>query len=278
MLPLVESMIVLPGREQPGADRVADHLVGGAVLDRAARVEELALGPDLDAGRVALERVQPHDRRVADEIGDPLGHAHPGAPDDVGVADHRRSSDLLRERLAAVERQAQVADPRRERTSRRAHEHLQRLRRGQRPGEHRGRRRSSEGAAATNGALAVASGVGARRGERHQVDDVGLRPHGDDRAARAAAATPPSASSSKPERTTRSTLARRSRQALRRTASRYPVPRSGEWARRPGQRPPARRYGAAVSAARSLPTTATRAAEMRACPSGPISGSAIWRA
>ena len=96
MLPLVESMIVLPGRQRAGADRVADHLVGGAVLDRAARVEELALGPDLDAGRVALERVQPDERRVADEVGDPLGHAHPGAPDDVGVADHRRSSDLLR--------------------------------------------------------------------------------------------------------------------------------------------------------------------------------------
>ena len=42
--------------------------------------------------------------------------------------------------------------------------------------------------------------------------------------------------------------------------------------------PAARRYEAAVSAARSLPTMATRAAEMRAWPSGPISGSAICRA
>ena len=42
--------------------------------------------------------------------------------------------------------------------------------------------------------------------------------------------------------------------------------------------PAARRYVAAVSAVRSAPRTATRAAPMRDCPSGPISGSAMWRA
>ena len=72
--------------------------------------------------------------------------------------------DLLRERLAAVERQAQVADraawagPRSARTST-----LQRLRRGQRPGEHRGRAVVGRRPAAANGASAVASGAGARR-------------------------------------------------------------------------------------------------------------------
>ena len=44
-------MIVLARLQPPCGHRVADHLVGGAVLDRAARVHELALAPDLDAGR-----------------------------------------------------------------------------------------------------------------------------------------------------------------------------------------------------------------------------------
>jgi len=58
-----------------GPDRVPNHLVGGAVLDRATRIQELALGPDLDARHLAFKGPQAHDRRVANEIGDFLGDA-----------------------------------------------------------------------------------------------------------------------------------------------------------------------------------------------------------
>ena len=73
----------LPVAQEAGADRVPDHLVGGAILDGAARVEELALGPQLDAGRVALERSQPHDRRITDQVRDSLGHTKPRALDEL---------------------------------------------------------------------------------------------------------------------------------------------------------------------------------------------------
>ena len=66
---------LLAGLELLRADRVLDHLVARAVLDGAARVEELALGPELDAGGLALEGLQADDRRVTDEVGDALGDA-----------------------------------------------------------------------------------------------------------------------------------------------------------------------------------------------------------
>src|SRR4029079_2065872 len=50
-------------------DGVDHHVARGAILDRAAGILELALGPDLDvAAGPLLDRAQPDDRGVADEI------------------------------------------------------------------------------------------------------------------------------------------------------------------------------------------------------------------
>ena len=50
VLPLVGSISVSPGLMRPGLLGLLDHALADAVLDRAAGVQELALGEDLAAG------------------------------------------------------------------------------------------------------------------------------------------------------------------------------------------------------------------------------------
>ena len=71
--------------------RVADHLVGGAVLDRAARVHELALGPELDAGRV----------RCSNERSRTIGVSPMRSVIALGDAQARAAARAMRVELAA---------------------------------------------------------------------------------------------------------------------------------------------------------------------------------
>src|SRR5690606_2615009 len=65
-----------------------------------AGVAELALGPDLHAGRIALDAMQAHERRTADEIDDRL-HAAAAAPrHGLGHGD-RRSRRIASQRRVA---------------------------------------------------------------------------------------------------------------------------------------------------------------------------------
>ena len=63
------------GLEQPLALEVFEDAAGGAVLDRAAGVQELGLAEDLAAGLVA-EPAQTDQRRVADGVGEAIADGH----------------------------------------------------------------------------------------------------------------------------------------------------------------------------------------------------------
>ena len=67
MLPEVGSTIVPPGVQQPLALGLVDHGDRGAVLDAAARVEQLDLG-DQVALEIRADPAQPDHRRVADQV------------------------------------------------------------------------------------------------------------------------------------------------------------------------------------------------------------------
>src|SRR6185312_5546800 len=224
----------LPGLERAGAEGVADHLVGGAVLDRAARVQELALGPQLDARCLALELVQPHDRRVADEVGHPLGHAQPRALDDVERLAHPTPSSCTtgappssgsrrwRTRPSFIGDPGRVPDPPREglRSAEPSSVHAS-------PSMPVSRTSASaaasvpattsaapgaEGAAGCGGTSREASGDGARRGNESRSTRAGVaRATTTGRPSRWAA--PNIASSSKPTRTARSTCSSAASQA-----------------------------------------------------------------
>ena len=59
----------MPGASaRPIASPSSNHPRGRAILDRPAGILPFGLGVQLDAGRLALEAVQPHERRAADEI------------------------------------------------------------------------------------------------------------------------------------------------------------------------------------------------------------------
>jgi hypothetical protein len=66
VLPEVASMSVSPGLDLAAALGLLEHEHADAVLDRAARVEELALGEDL-GGQAARDVLEAHDRRAADD-------------------------------------------------------------------------------------------------------------------------------------------------------------------------------------------------------------------
>ena len=56
----------LAGHQRAGAQALADHRGGGAILHRPARIARLELGVDLDP-RVGLDAAEPGQRRVADQ-------------------------------------------------------------------------------------------------------------------------------------------------------------------------------------------------------------------
>ena len=73
VLPAVPSTTVPPGFEQPAALGVVDDAARRAILDRAARVQELGLAEDLAAGLVA-SATQADQRRVADGAGEAVAY------------------------------------------------------------------------------------------------------------------------------------------------------------------------------------------------------------
>ena len=81
-----------------------DHLQGGAVLRREARVVELELGEQV-AVEVAGRPVEPHHRGVADERDEVVGHVHRLA----GVGDPQRGHVVDGDVVVGVEHHRQPA-------------------------------------------------------------------------------------------------------------------------------------------------------------------------
>ena len=89
VLPEVGSIsVVLPGAIRPDASSASIIDDADAVLDRGDRVEEFELGQEIGDDALLLgEFVEPHQRRVADRLGDRIV--------DAAAAGHARGRDGL---------------------------------------------------------------------------------------------------------------------------------------------------------------------------------------
>ena len=89
VFPDVASRMRRVGREVSGVERLADHPRRRPVLDRAAGIEPLGLGVQLDARQVRSIACQTKERRVADRVQhtDAIGLSQ-------GFANGRHISDL----------------------------------------------------------------------------------------------------------------------------------------------------------------------------------------
>ena len=174
MLPLVESMSVLLARSsRPSAMRVHDHLPARrGRLTRAARVAELALGPDLDA-RAGASRCwcSPHERGVAADEVDDRGRASGRVAPPARLRDRPaapRRTGGVRAHLLAVSVHGRVAHAARGRGAAGLSGRLERL--DERPGQRRRPRdrRSHDNAdpprpGRAHGGLAIPGRAGASR-------------------------------------------------------------------------------------------------------------------
>jgi len=73
VLPLVGSMMIVSGPIRPSFS--AAHRHADAVLDAVRGIEGLELGDDLGRGAFG-QAAQPHERRIADQLGDVIGDVH----------------------------------------------------------------------------------------------------------------------------------------------------------------------------------------------------------
>ena len=104
MLPDVGSTIVPPGLQEAVALGGVDHGDGRTVLHAAAGVEHLELGEEV-ALQVAPDAPEPHERRVADQVEQRVGHFHAASDPTSRGSCHRHS--VVELAVADVQRPAQ---------------------------------------------------------------------------------------------------------------------------------------------------------------------------